>query len=54
MPQLDIVHIFMVYLWTWLTLTLISLKIKTFTLVTKPKKQTTLNPKSTTLPTPWT
>nr|AGY61360.1 ATP synthase F0 subunit 8 [Protobothrops xiangchengensis] len=54
MPQLDIVHILMIYLCTWLTLTLITMKVKTFTLIIKPKKQTALNPKPTTLPAPWT
>nr|YP_008080974.1 ATP synthase F0 subunit 8 [Protobothrops jerdonii]AFZ64032.1 ATP synthase F0 subunit 8 [Protobothrops jerdonii] len=54
MPQLDIVHILMTYLWTWLTLTLITMKVKTFMLIVKPKKQTNLSPKPTTLPTPWT
>nr|YP_009113993.1 ATP synthase F0 subunit 8 [Protobothrops maolanensis]AGS43677.1 ATP synthase F0 subunit 8 [Protobothrops maolanensis] len=54
MPQLDIVHILMVYLWTWLTLTLITLKIKTFMLIMEPKKQAAFNPKPTTPPAPWT
>nr|YP_009526078.1 ATP synthase F0 subunit 8 [Bothrops pubescens]AXT17983.1 ATP synthase F0 subunit 8 [Bothrops pubescens] len=39
MPQLDIVHILTVYLWAWLTLTLMTLKIKTFLLITKAKEQ---------------
>nr|ALK26869.1 ATP synthase F0 subunit 8 [Protobothrops mucrosquamatus] len=54
MPQLDIVHILTVYLWTWLTLTLITLKIKTFMLITKPKKQVALSLKPTTPHSPWT
>nr|QDX17834.1 ATP synthase F0 subunit 8 [Bothriechis thalassinus] len=54
MPQLDTVHILTVYLWAWLTLTLITLKIKTFTLPTKPKKQSPSTLQPTTPPTPWT
>nr|YP_002640614.1 ATP synthase F0 subunit 8 [Trimeresurus stejnegeri stejnegeri]ACN37850.1 ATP synthase F0 subunit 8 [Trimeresurus stejnegeri stejnegeri] len=54
MPQLDIVYTLMVYLWTWLTLTLITLKIKTFTLITKPAKQPLFKTEPTTLPLPWT
>nr|BAU97996.1 ATP synthase F0 subunit 8 [Protobothrops elegans]BAU98008.1 ATP synthase F0 subunit 8 [Protobothrops elegans] len=54
MPQLDIVHILTIYLWTWLTLTLITLKIKTFMLIIEPKKQATLSPKPTTPLMPWT
>nr|ADZ48709.1 ATPase 8 [Crotalus triseriatus triseriatus]ADZ48715.1 ATPase 8 [Crotalus triseriatus triseriatus]ADZ48717.1 ATPase 8 [Crotalus triseriatus triseriatus]ADZ48943.1 ATPase 8 [Crotalus triseriatus triseriatus] len=54
MPQLDIVHILMVYLWTWLTLILITMKIKTFTMVIKPKNNHSLHLKPTTLMLPWT
>nr|QDX17843.1 ATP synthase F0 subunit 8 [Bothriechis supraciliaris]QDX17844.1 ATP synthase F0 subunit 8 [Bothriechis supraciliaris] len=54
MPQLDTVHILTTYLWTWLTLILITLKIKTFTLLNKPKKTTALPTQSTTSPAPWT
>nr|QDX17840.1 ATP synthase F0 subunit 8 [Porthidium dunni] len=54
MPQLDVVHALTTYLWTWLTLTLITLKIKTFTLATKPKKQPPSISKEMSLPTPWT
>nr|BAU98019.1 ATP synthase F0 subunit 8 [Ovophis okinavensis] len=54
MPQLDIMHILLIYLWTWLTLALITLKIKTFMLTNKPKNYLPLKPQLTTSPTPWT
>nr|ADZ48705.1 ATPase 8 [Sistrurus catenatus] len=54
MPQLDIVHILTVYLWTWLTLTLFLLKIKTFTMNTKPKNDPSHYPQPTTPPLQWT
>nr|QDX17832.1 ATP synthase F0 subunit 8 [Bothriechis aurifer]QDX17833.1 ATP synthase F0 subunit 8 [Bothriechis aurifer] len=54
MPQLDTVHILSIYLWAWLTLILTTLKIKTFTLSTKPKKQPPSAPQLMTPPTPWT
>nr|ADZ48711.1 ATPase 8 [Crotalus aquilus]ADZ48869.1 ATPase 8 [Crotalus aquilus] len=54
MPQLDIVHILTVYLWTWLTLTLITMKIKTFTMTTKPKNNHEPPQKLTTPMLPWT
>nr|AET97678.1 ATPase 8 [Crotalus pricei pricei] len=55
MPQLDTVHILTVYLWTWLTLALISLKIKTFPMIIKPKKNNcNPSPKPTTPLLPWT
>nr|ACJ46445.1 ATPase 8 [Agkistrodon piscivorus]ACJ46446.1 ATPase 8 [Agkistrodon piscivorus] len=54
MPQLDIVHILTIYLWTWTTLALITLKIKNFTLAVKPKKQPQLTPQQTTPYMPWT
>nr|AAL76960.1 ATPase subunit 8 [Crotalus viridis] len=54
MPQLDIVHIFLAYLWTWLTLTLIALKIKTFTMTTKPKNSHDYRPNLATPTPPWT
>nr|QNH68819.1 ATP synthase F0 subunit 8 [Bothrops diporus] len=54
MPQLDIVHILTVYLWAWLTLTLMTLKIKTFLLITKAKEQPHSAPRPTHPPAPWT
>nr|ALD84808.1 ATP synthase F0 subunit 8 [Deinagkistrodon acutus] len=54
MPQLEVVYILTIYLLAWLTLALISLKIKTFTLTTKPMKQPPQTYKSTTPPLPWT
>nr|ADZ48833.1 ATPase 8 [Crotalus ravus ravus]ADZ48871.1 ATPase 8 [Crotalus ravus ravus] len=54
MPQLDIVHILTVYLWTWLALTLTTLKIKTFTMTIKPKNSHNLHHKPTTPALPWT
>nr|ACN41838.1 ATP synthase F0 subunit 8 [Sistrurus miliarius barbouri]ACN41844.1 ATP synthase F0 subunit 8 [Sistrurus miliarius miliarius]ACN41846.1 ATP synthase F0 subunit 8 [Sistrurus miliarius streckeri]UEC47365.1 ATP synthase F0 subunit 8 [Sistrurus miliarius]ACN41840.1 ATP synthase F0 subunit 8 [Sistrurus miliarius barbouri] len=54
MPQLDTVHILTVYLWTWLTIILTMLKIKTFTMITKPKNSPNRHPKPTTTPLPWT
>nr|AND82721.1 ATPase subunit 8 [Crotalus cerberus]AND82723.1 ATPase subunit 8 [Crotalus cerberus] len=54
MPQLDIVHIFLAYLWAWLTLTLITLKIKTFTMTIKPKNSRGYHSSPATLTLPWT
>nr|ADZ48739.1 ATPase 8 [Crotalus morulus] len=54
MPQLDIVHILTVYLWTWLTLILITMKIKTFTMTIKPKNNQGPPQKLTTPTLPWT
>nr|YP_010891594.1 ATP synthase F0 subunit 8 [Lachesis muta]WJM74499.1 ATP synthase F0 subunit 8 [Lachesis muta] len=54
MPQLDTVHTLTTYLWTWLTIIMITLKIKTFMLTNKPKKQNLWPHQSTTPPTPWT
>nr|AAL76968.1 ATPase subunit 8 [Crotalus oreganus oreganus] len=54
MPQLDIVHMFLAYLWTWLTLTLITLKIKTFTVTIKPKNSHDYPSNPATLTLPWT
>nr|QKY64000.1 ATP synthase F0 subunit 8 [Hypsiglena affinis] len=54
MPQLDTVYIFFTYIWTWFILYLITLKVKTFMIMSSPKKQqqTKLNKPSPTLP--WT
>nr|QDX17825.1 ATP synthase F0 subunit 8 [Bothriechis nubestris]QDX17826.1 ATP synthase F0 subunit 8 [Bothriechis nubestris] len=54
MPQLDTMHILTIYLWTWLTLILTTLKIKTFALPIKPKKQPPSTPQLMMPPTPWT
>nr|YP_003540901.1 ATP synthase F0 subunit 8 [Leptodeira polysticta]ACD77453.1 ATP synthase F0 subunit 8 [Leptodeira polysticta] len=41
MPQLDTVYIFFTYLWTWLIIFLTVQKIKTFMIVSSPKKHLT-------------
>nr|ADZ48935.1 ATPase 8 [Crotalus aquilus] len=43
-----------VFLWTWLTLTLITMKIKAFTMTTKPKNNHGPPKKLTTPMLPWT
>nr|YP_003540699.1 ATP synthase F0 subunit 8 [Hypsiglena chlorophaea chlorophaea]YP_003540764.1 ATP synthase F0 subunit 8 [Hypsiglena sp. DGM-2008]YP_003540777.1 ATP synthase F0 subunit 8 [Hypsiglena ochrorhyncha nuchalata]YP_003540790.1 ATP synthase F0 subunit 8 [Hypsiglena ochrorhyncha klauberi]YP_003540888.1 ATP synthase F0 subunit 8 [Hypsiglena chlorophaea deserticola]QKY63948.1 ATP synthase F0 subunit 8 [Hypsiglena sp. 1 DGM-2008]ACD77333.1 ATP synthase F0 subunit 8 [Hypsiglena sp. DGM-2008]ACD77346.1  len=54
MPQLDTVYIFFIYIWTWFILYLITQKVKTFMIMSSPKKQQQTKPNKPSPTLPWT